>query len=1476
MRLKVMFNRPGAGTVPLVVTAEPSARVSDIAGTLYRGDPARDGSASAVQLTIQVRDAGAQTPRLIGADATLVESGIRSGSVLELVQADGQFAAAGSTRGAAAAVLRVLSGPDAGTEFPLPIGSSVIGRDRDVDVRLSDPLISKRHVRINVGDTIDIIDQGSANGITVGGQPVARATVSATDSVELGDTVICVVSLQRGGNSSPTTPFVEFVRSPRVVLRFPGEKFDGPTPPTPMQPQRLPYLAIIAPLIMGAVVFLVSQNPLGVIMMGLSPVLVLGTFIDSRVTAKKQLKIQTKRFLAAIESLHQRAADAQITERATRLAEAPGTADVIESLTRLGPLLWTKRPEDPTFLSARLGVGTAPSRSRIELPSANDSVPEHWAMLLNIVDEFSYITDVPLTVDWRTAGALGVAGPRELSIDAARAIVIQAIGLQSPAEMVLCAFTSQQTRTDWDWLPWLPHVTSPHSPILGEHLADAQGSGAALLAQLEGLVDDRSDGAPELRGPLDPDKPGEQPVPVVPSVLVLVEDDAPVDRPRLTRLAERGADVGVHIIWCASTQEHLPAACRTFLIVDGAVGAMVGSVRAGAIDAPVRPEAASLEDARRVAHCLAPVIDAGVPVDDDSDLPQSVSYAALAGTRLLHDGDAVVERWRENNTILDRAAPPQRRRKDGHLRALVGHAGVDPFYIDLRAQGPHALVGGTTGAGKSEFLQAWVLGIASAHSPDRVTFLFVDYKGGSAFADCVNLPHTVGLVTDLSPHLVRRALTSLRAELRHREHLLNSKRAKDLLTLERSGDPDTPPSLIVVIDEFAALAQEVPEFVDGLVDVAQRGRSLGLHLILATQRPAGVIKDNLRANTNLRIALRMADEEDSTDIVGTPLAAHFDPAIPGRGAAKSGPGRLTSFQTGYTGGITSSEPPPAPIAVSALGFGAAAPWEVPSDESAAPAESGPTDIARIVDSISRAAVTAHIPEPRKPWLATLADVYDLSRLPNPRTDERLLLGVLDDPASQSQPTVFYEPDRDGNMALFGTGGSGKSTALRSIAIAAAVTPRGGPVHVYGLDFGANGLRMLEELPHVGAVISGDDEERVIRLLRMLRDLVDNRSSAYAAAHAGTIVEYRRLANAPNEPRILVLIDGIGAFREAYEFASNSAWFTVLAQIAVDGRQVGVHLVIAGDRPNSLPPSIASTVQRRVVLRQASEDDYLLLGVPRDVLDVSSPPGRAIVDDNEMQFAVHGADANVAVQAREIHRLAESMRRQGITGAPAVQRLPERIALQELPAQVAGAPVIGAADASLQPVGVLARGAFMLAGLPGSGRTTALETLARAVARADPSRPLMLLSPRSSRLAGVLNWHHAAQNPAEVAILASTLREELAAGRLVGGAIFVADITEFTGSEAEQELDQLIREALRAELLVIGEAESSTWSQAYTLAQPFKSARRGLVLVPGEMDGDLLFGTQLGRFRRVDFPPGRGFLIEKGRATKLQIAIGGTP
>ena len=657
------------------------------------------------------------------------------------------------------------------------------------------------------------------------------------------------------------------------------------------------------------------------------------------------------------------------------------------------------------------------------------------------------------------------------------------------------------------------------------------------------------------------------------------------------------------------------------------------------------------------------------------------------------------------------------------------------------------------------------------------------------------------------------------------------------------------------------------------MDVAARGRSLGLHLILATQRPAGVIKDNLRANTNLRIALRMADEADSKDILGDKMAAHFDPGIPGRAAAKTGPGRIATFQTGYAGGWTTDEPERARIDVVEKDFGTGEKWDIPAPPKKEVKDPGPNDISRMVATITKAAEQAGVPAPRKPWLSELAEAYDLSRLPTRRTDEELLLGVMDVPEDQAQPTVSYFPDQDGNMAIYGTGGSGKSTTLRTIAISAASTVRGGPVQVYGLDFGASGLTMLEELPHVGSIVPGDDEERVIRLLRTLRQMIDERARDFAKLRAGSVSEYRELAGKPDTPRILLLVDGMAAFREAYDFSNLTKWFTTFVQIATDGRQVGVHVIVTGDRPNAIPTSLGSSIQRRLIHRMASVDDYLAFGEAKDILDSKSPPGRAILQGHEVQIAVHGGDANVAIQSREVSKLAKAMRRAGVPEAPEVLRLPERVEFSQLRPVVDGMPVIGMGDETLAEVTYEPRGAFMVTGPMSSGRTTAMLTIASGLkAMPNPMR-LVRFSSRRTPLTGLPVWDVEGSDPETVKELAGQLFSAVESGAVPEGqlALFIDGVADFTGTGVENDLDKLIRACTREGQFVVGENESASWSQAYLLAQPFKAGRRGLLLQPGEMDGDSLLGTNLGRIRRADFPAGRGFLVYSGRAVKLQTA-----
>ena len=1463
MRLKLTLARPGETAADIAVMVEPSATVGHLAEVIARRDPLGAGQMPVGPLTLAHWTAAGSGQPLLG-DLSLIEAGIRSGAAVQVVPDGARGSASGGGRGPALALLRVVEGPDAGREFELPLGTAYLGRGPSSDIRLSDPLVSNQHAKVHVSSVAELVDTNSSNGILVDGELVSRVVMGSETMAVVGDTVIAVSML-----GTPTTDAstqgtsVGFNRSPRIDPHYDGIERPAPELPRPEPRQRLPIAPLIIPVIMAGALYAITKSVISIAFVALTPLMFLGNFVERRSSRRRDAQHQAEQFESGMAALEQEFTEAAETERSVRGAEHPAVPDILSAVEGLAPLTWTRQPGGSGFLSVRLGLGTMASRSTVVLPNRQAGGP-WFDRVVELQERFSSVSSVPVTAELGSA-PLGLAGEGELASDVARAVIGQVVALHSPAEVVVAAVASTVSAPGWDWLKWSPHVSSPNSPLAAPHLAVGQGACLTLVAAIEDLIEERTD--------------GESGTVCLPVVVLLVEDDAAVERSRVADIARRGPAVGVSVVWRAPSVERLPASCRTYLETDPAGG----WARAVFVDERNPVPLSSVERlqpnaAMYLARRLAPLVDVGARTDDSSDLPTAVSFVSLAGSALASSPVAVLERWNETGSIIDRQATVLRRRtKESGLRALIGQSAAEPLYLDLRAHGPHALVGGTTGAGKSELLQSWILGMASAYSPDRVTFLLVDYKGGSAFGQCRELPHTVGMVTDLSLQLARRALTSLVAELKYREHVLNRKRAKDLIELERSGDPDAPPSLVIVIDEFAALVQELPEFVDGVVNVAQRGRSLGLHLILATQRPAGVVKDNLRANTNLRIALRMADEADSTDVLGIPVAAAFDPAVPGRAMAKLGPGRQVSFQSAYVGGITADNPPPPAITIEELAFGPLRLWEEPEDPGALLAsegDEGPTDIQRLVQTIRAAAESGSIPQPRLPWLEELAPVYNLRHLTTSRQDSELVFGVRDDPQNQSQPVASFLPDRDGNMIVYGTGGSGKSTTLRTIAVAAGLSIRGGPCQVYGIDAGSRGLSLIEDLPHVGSVVDGDDTELVARLVQTLRALIDERAERYARVKAGSIAEYRFLADQPEEVRMFLLVDGIGPFRQSCESGERAAMFDTFVSLAVDGRPVGVHVVGTADRPSAVPSSLASTMQHRLVLRLSSENDMVMLSIPKDAFGDDSPPGRGFEGKDEIQVAVFGGSANIADQAAAMSRLAATMRRNSVTEAPTIGRLPDRVDLSTLPVEVDGLPVIGLSSTTLGPVTFNPRGGFIVAGPPGSGRTSALKTLALAVHRWRPSTHLIYLAPASATLRDFPGWESVGIGVDAIVDVAKTQAVRILNGELDQEpvAIVIEGLGDLLNTPADLAMQELAKAAIAAGHLVVAEGDPSLFGGSSPLLQALKGSRYGIALQPEQVEGTVVFKTAFPRVARAQFPVGRGLLVAGGRTGVVQLAL----
>ena len=1515
-----------------VLDVDAASAVGEVARALLRAGAGAPGWRRAAvrreaPVTLRIELPGRE-PLVLDAGDPVGSSGLRSGAVVTPVpeRAPGPGRRTRAPRGR----LTVGTGAQAGVAFLLVAGEQTIGRDRSNRVQLHDASVSRRHARLSCGPRgIELEDLGSANGIRRlrpdgRAEHVRLALITGDETFEVGAVRVRIAaSAPEAADAAGRPELVRacaHVRPPRAEPVFAPDPLELPAPPAPIEPSRAPFLALLAPVLMGGSLAAATGSAASLLFAALSPLLALGSWLDGRSARRTATRSRRREFEARLAEARAALERNREVERAVRHAQAPPGARLLDLPETRAPELWARRPGHPSFLELRVGVGTLPSRAEIRLPSRGQAAAEHWAALRAAREEFRAVAGVPTLASLGRSGSLAVVGPAPRAAAVARALLVQLAALHSPAEVVIAAFAGAE-HDAWGWLAWLPHVGAPHSPMRGPHLAAGEAAAAALLERLEALVRLRT-AAGDPAGARSAASPGGG----APRVVVLVLPGAAADRARLVGLAEDGPAAGVHLVWLAAALGEVPAACRAAVEV-GAAGA--GSLlRDGERVTLDGLDALGVPEAHRFARGLAPVVDADARVADETDLPGAVALARLLRGDPLGSPASIAAAWRAGAGPAD--ANPAGRGAGladppigalGALGAVVGQGARGPVVLDLRAHGPHALVAGTTGSGKSEFLQSWILSLAASHGPDRIAFLLVDYKGGAAFAECGALPHVVGLVTDLGPRLVRRALVSLRAELRRREELLAERGAKDLATLERRGDPGAPPALVIVIDEFAALVADVPEFVDGVIDVAQRGRSLGLHLVLATQRPAGVVREHVRANTNLRIALRVADPADSVDVLGTADAAGFPPDAPGRAALRVGAGRPVAFQSAYAGGRSDTEHREA-VEVRGLGFGDSAPWPLlPELRRGSPrGPSLPSDAERLTRTIRAAAAEQGIPPPRRPWVEPLPEALDLddaelaaasgepegSACPCSRpVPDLVAVGLVDQPRAQRRVPLLLPLARPAGLAIFGGPRSGKTTCLISLACAAV---RAAPdALVYGIDAADGRLAVLERLPGTGAIVRLSDRGRVARVLRLVRRLIAERRG-----EDGPAARARRPPPAP--PPVLLLVDGLAALRDALEQPIGGRDpFADLVEVARAGRAAGVQVALACERAGALPAALSASIGERLVLPLPSAGDARLLGVPAGVLE-DAPPGRAVRagGDEEIQWALPGGSPDPSDVDAAVVALAAGLDARGAPRAPAVPALPLAIARAAIPPAPGGAVAFGVDTADLAPVAAPDGGLVLVTGPAGSGRSTAVRCLLEAfAARPRDSRGerspgpagaggaglrAVLLAPRPSAIRDAFPWAEVGDDPTRRASLLARLAAAVglvapsaagSAGRRPGGpapardappdpplpdAVVVEDVGGFDGSGDERALAALLKRLRGGALPVIVEGENATIGNVWELLQPLRGARWALALRPDTHDTPAVFTAPFPHARRAEYPPGRGLLVRNGATIEVQVGL----
>ncbi len=880
----------------------------------------------------------------------------------------------------------------------------------------------------------------------------------------------------------------------------------------------------------------------------------------------------------------------------------------------------------------------------------------------------------------------------------------------------------------------------------------------------------------------------------------------------------------------APSADRLPSGCTQVIRLRGGLGeaVVVGSTSSEA-SAPITVTGCAEATARDCAVALARYDDPELD-DTSATVPARVTLLSSLGERAT-DPTRIVAGWIRQGSDASPAAP-------------LGIGPDGPVRLDLVVDGPHALVAGTTGAGKSELLRSLVAGLAVGAAPTDLVFVLIDYKGGSAFDACSRLPHTVGLVTDLDAHLGERALVSLEAELQRRERVLRDSGATDLGGYRRQGSPGGPlPRLVLVVDEFATMAAELPDFVGSLVGIAQRGRSLGVHMILATQRPSGVVNANIKANTNIRIALRVQDAHDSTDVIDGPSAAMISRSQPGRAYVRLGSGEVVPVQTPLASATTA--PAGSHIELRSFTFGPA------TDPGTAPPGPGATDLELIVDACCKAAEPLDLPRPRSPWLPMLDSKIELASLLDdcPDHDRAILVGLADDPARQRQEPAWWLP-AEGHLALLGKVGSGTSSGLVSVALAGAFTRGVDELHVYGLDLGGGSLSALETLPHVGAVVGANERERLVRLVELLAAEVGQRRDQ------GT-------GPGPARPLILLLVDGAPALLAELEGLEGQPTLDALTRILGDGAGVGVAVALTADRPMALPMRLLSALPRRLMFRHADPADFAMVG-RRPAQLPAFVPGRAVDSETGLVTQVPIVTDLAATLAeypvREVPPHRQPMAVEPLSGAVPSHRVADHLrvgAVLHLPVGIAE-PDRAVAGLDLHPGEHL-----LVAGPPRSGVSTTLRLLGGLLRRAGPEAVTVAVAGPSSPLRAdashfdAVGEHHQLDQVLELA-------------RRGDGRDWLVVVDDAHLVDEAGALEVLARRPGRCRLLVGGRADHLHGQYGHW-TRHVRRAGSGVLLSPRlDADGDLL-GVRLPRRISVPMVPGRGFAVSRGQATLVQVA-----
>ena len=1005
---------------------------------------------------------------------------------------------------------------------------------------------------------------------------------------------------------------------------------DGQVSGMPIQ-SFLPVIGALSSVIM--IVVLRNNNPVFLVVGGLLLVVALiGGLVmalSHRGSAARTRRTQREHYLDFLEKLRARM---RVKGREVRAAAAeldPEPTALVE-LIRDPARLWERRRHHADFCRARIGVGDRAMFS-LTIPEEQNPVQPYDPIMIDeansVVTHYRVVRGMPVTVNLDGAGQVAVIGDRQSVLCAARSMIVQLAALHAPEDVRLAAAFPRDAAADWAGFDLLPHVVDPglyDGPVAARRIA---ASAAGLIKVLGQDLADRAQLVASAR------RSGSRLPGVDNARLVIFVDDygqvastLPMPDAELTL-----RDLSVTMVHLLSDRLHEPSDVTVRIMIDESE-AVISDARLEEDDHAEAVQIATVDRTpvavfESIARTLTP-LRLSVSREDEVSTAKDIGITDLLGI--------------SDVTMISPETAWQPRSARDFLRVPIGLDDFgSPILLDLKesaelGMGPHGICIGATGSGKSEMLRTLITALALSHPPEDLSMVLVDYKGGAAFAPFAGLPHVAGIIDNLAddPQLTERARASINGEVVRRQELLRDAGSIPSISHYRElriQRPELPPlpHLFIVIDEFGELLTAEPDFVDLLITIGRIGRSIGVHLLLSSQRIESGKLRGLDSYLSYRIGLRTFSESESSVVLDTPDAFHL-PAIPGYGYLKVDTSVYRRFRSGYVSGPVAGAIPAALESDAAHDRQGAQPLLLPTFNGLArpeQAENAEEELTRpeigrplVAECVDRLRIAGR--QVRPVWLPPLPSRFTLSRVlrneePQSAADGALLvpIGLLDNPAKQQQQPWLLDLNKGGgHIAVLGAPQSGRSTFLRTLAASVSLSHTPRQLSMYGMDLSGGGLQRIDGFPHVGGVATRAHRDRLMRLLEELLAMLATRERVFREHSIDSLASLRAAHAAGQIPElvsadVILLVDGFAQLRTDFEELEDS-----LVALLQRGGSFGIHVVLAMTRWNELRMAHQPLIGTRLELRLNDPADSLIgRKLARTIR--ADQPGRLLTEDS---------------------------------------------------------------------------------------------------------------------------------------------------------------------------------------------------------------------------------------------------------------------